>query len=85
MAILKHIQAQVVVNDSVAIEYDDPDPGHDPRKAMAKYIEAISDAKFKIKLRTKSAYKHNSGSLTYIVYVDGDMPPGRSCRLNEGD
>lgn len=69
MAILKQVQAEIIVNDNVLTKYDDIDSNHYEKTTTAKYIEAISEATFEINLSTKKGFRFKDYS--YTIHADG--------------
>ncbi|KAH7125266.1 hypothetical protein B0J11DRAFT_486692 [Dendryphion nanum] len=73
MAILPEcpgLEVQIIVNDSPAKEYDDED-ADDPPKTITKYIEAVSDAKFKIQYIFTNRFSCKHG-VEVAFFVDGN-------------
>ena len=71
MAILKNIKVAITVNGQELKEYDDEDVTNDDQNSVSKYVEATSDAEFKIIASASSQYHFTSDALQMSIYLDG--------------
>ena len=74
MAILKSIEASVVIDGKALTEYDDedtPDESSDHTSEVSKYIEAVSDAEFSISITVPKSYKIEANALCFDLSLDG--------------
>ena len=74
MAILKGIEASVIVDGKALTEYDDedtPDESSDHTGEVSKYIEAVSDAEFSIGFTVPKSYKFEANALSFKLNLDG--------------
>ena len=71
MAILKDIKVAIVINGQELKEYDDEDVDNDDQNSVSKYVEAISDAEFRIITSAPSWYQFTSDAVRMKIYVDG--------------
>lgn len=77
MAILKDITCHVFVNDKPAQEYDDELDGYQGESEITKFIESVSEARFKINLTIPLSIDIPSGGLSFNLYIDGQPITGR--------
>ena len=74
MAILKGIEASVVIDGKALTEYDDedtPDESFDHTSEVSKYIEAVSDAEFSIDYTVPRSYNFVGNALSFKCSLDG--------------
>lgn len=79
MAILKGIACHVLVNDTPVQEYDDELDGYQGESHITKFIESVSEARFKIKLTMPLSIPISipSDSFSVNLYIDGKSITGR--------
>ena len=77
MAILKKVKVEILVDGNIATEYENTGSNHNRSKECVKYIEAVSDATFEVKMCCVEGYKIEGDSLTFYVYVDGEYAAGQ--------
>lgn len=71
MAILKDIEVAIMINGQELREYDDEDVGNDDQNSLSKYVEATSDAEFKIISSAPRWYQFTSDAVRMEIYMDG--------------
>ena len=71
MAILKDIKVAIMINGQELKEYDDEDVGNDDENSVSKYVEATSDAEFKIMTSAPRWYQFTSDAVRMNIYMDG--------------
>lgn len=74
MAILKGIEASVVIDGKALTEYDDEDTlgeSSDHTSEVSKYIEAVSGAKFSISITVPKSYNFVKDAITFRLSLDG--------------
>lgn len=77
MAILKDIACHVLVNDTPVQEYDDELDGYQGESQITKFIESVSEARFKINLTIPLSIPIPSDGLSVSLYIDGKSVTGR--------
>lgn len=77
MAILKGITCDVLVNDKPVQEYDDELDGYQGESHITKFIESVSEARFKINLTIPLSIDIPSDGLSSNLYIDGQSVTGR--------
>lgn len=77
MAILKGIACHVLVNDEPVQEYDDELDGYQGESHITKFIESVSEARFKINLTVPLSIDIPSDGLSFNLYIDGQYVTGR--------
>ena len=77
MAILKGLEAAVVVNGHELIEYED-DGSDEPgaSNTVTKYVEAVSGAEFEVILSCMPSFTPYCPSVSFAVSVDGERVNG---------
>ena len=86
MAILKGIKASVVINGKALTEYDDEDildESSDHTSEVSKYIEAVSDAEFGIRITVPRSYNFTGNALALRISLDGVKVRTYVCRKAE--
>lgn len=76
MAILKGITCHVLVNDIPVQEYDDELDGYQGESHITKFIESVSEARFKVNL-TIPLSDIPSDELSFNLYIDGQYVTGK--------
>ena len=71
MAILKDIKVAIKINGRELKEYDDEDVGNDDENSVSKYVEATSDAEFKIISSAPRRYQFTSDAVQMDIFMDG--------------
>lgn len=77
MAILKDIACRVLVNDKPVQEYDDELEGYQGDSHITKFIESVSEARFKINLTIPLSIPIPSDGLSANLFIDGKFVTGR--------
>lgn len=77
MAILKDIVCHVLVDDKPVQEYDDELEGYQGESHITKFIESVSEARFKINLTVPLSIDIPSDGLSAHLYIDGQSVTGR--------
>lgn len=77
MAILKDIACRVLVKDEPVLEYDDELDGYQGDSHITKFIETISEARFKINLTIPLLIPIPSDGLSFSLFTDGKFVTGR--------
>lgn len=77
MAILKGISCHVLVNDIPVQEYDDELDGYQGDSHITKFIESISEARFKVHLKLAHSKDIPSNDLSFNLYIDGQYVTGK--------
>ncbi len=83
MAILKGIEASVIIDGKALTEYDDEDTideSSDHTSEVSKYIEAVSDAEFSISITVPKTYKFGANALAFKLSIDGVSVTTELCR-----
>ena len=83
MAILKGIEASIIIGGKALTEYDDEDTGDggsDHTSEVSKYIEAVSGAEFSISITVPKSYKFKANALSFRLILDGVWVKSRFCR-----
>ena len=86
MAIIKGIEASVIIDGRALTEYDDGDAGDggsDHTSKVSKYIEAVSDAEFSISITVPKSYKFEANALCFEPSLDGVRVKGYLCLKSE--
>lgn len=76
MAILKGITCHVLVNDIPVQEYDDELDGYQGESHITKFIESVSEARFKVNLNIP-LMDIPSDDLSFNLYLDGQYITGK--------
>lgn len=79
MAILHRFEATVIVNGNALTEYDlhvDDQDNEQRQNTVVKYIEAVSDTTFSLKLVIKPYHKLDCDLLGWNLYTDGRYANG---------
>lgn len=87
MAILKGITCHVLVNDKPVQEYDDESDGYQGESHITKFIESVSEARFKINLTIPLSIDIPADGLSCNLSIDGQSLTGRfidKARLHSG-
>lgn len=88
MAILKGITCHVLVNDKPVQEYDDELDGYQGESHITKFIESVSEARFKINLTIPLSIDIiPADGLSCTLLIDGQSLAGRhidKARLHSG-
>ena len=71
MVVIHDIEVTVQVDGQNLQEYDDDEDEVATPNEIAKYIQAISNAKFAISIKLLDGFKFASDALVFKVYVDG--------------
>ena len=74
MAILKGVEASVLIDGKALTEYDDEDTrdeNSDPTSQVSKYIEAISGAEFSISVTMPRSYNFVGDAVKFELRLDG--------------
>ena len=74
MAILKGIEASVVIDGKALTEYDDEDALDESSartSELSKYIEAVSDAEFSIGITVHESYSCMGDAVAFNLSLDG--------------
>lgn len=77
MAILKDVACHVLVNDKPVQEYDDELDGYQGESHITKFIESVSEARFKINLAIPLSISLPSDGLSFNLFIDGQPVTGR--------
>ena len=83
MAILKGIEASVIIDGKALTEYDDEDTGDggsDHTSEVSKYIEAVSDAEFSMGITVPESYNFVGHALAFELSLDGIRERVYLCR-----
>ena len=83
MAILKEIQASVIIDGKALTEYDDEDTldeSPDHTSEVSKYIEAVSDAEFGIRITVPRSYNFTGNAIAFELRLDGVWVAGQLLR-----
>ena len=83
MAILKGIEASVIIDGKALTEYDDEDARDeisDYTREVSKYIEAVSDAEFSIGFTVPKSYNFGGDALSFKINLDGVCIRSIVCR-----
>ena len=83
MAILKGIEASVIVDGKALAEYDDEDTldeSPDQTSEVSKYIEAVSGAEFSISITVPRSYNFVGNAIALEPSIDGVCVHNRLCR-----
>jgi len=69
---LPDIEVDILVHGEPLKEYDEPpDVDNGEPKTIVKYIEAVSDSNFEIRLHLNSAYQHRGHGVDADKFMDG--------------
>ena len=85
MAILKDIKVTIIVNGQELKEYDDEDVGNDDQNSVSKYVEATSDAEFKIITSAPRWYQLTSDAVRMDICLDGVYVDNRLLLKDDAD
>lgn len=77
MAILKGITCHVLLNNKPVQEYDDELDGYQGESHITKFIESVSEARFKINLTIPLSIEIPGDGLSCNLFVDGQFLVGR--------
>lgn len=77
MAILKGITCHVLVNHKPVQEYDDELDGYQGESHITKFIESVSEARFKINLTIPLSIDIPADGLACTLFIDGQSLGGR--------
>ena len=83
MAILKGIEAAVIIDGKALTEYDDEDTGDggsDHTSEVSKYIEAVSDGEFSMGITVPKSYNFVGNALSFKLSLDGIRVQTRLCQ-----
>ena len=83
MAILKEIEASVIIDGNALTEYDDEDTldeSSEHTSEVSKYIEAVSGAEFSIGLTVPKSYNFRGDALSFKTSLDGVYVESTFCR-----
>ena len=83
MAILKEIEASVIIDGKALTEYDDEDTrdeNSDPTSEVSKYIEAVSGAEFSISTTVPKSYNFVGNAIAFQLRLDGVWVAGQLLR-----
>ncbi len=83
MAIIDDITVRVLVNDEPAQEYEVESETDAGPNYIAKYIEAVSEARFKIKLEMAPSMLFTSDGLIFELSLDGKRVMKQTCHRRE--
>ncbi|KAI9730149.1 MAG: hypothetical protein M1818_008243 [Claussenomyces sp. TS43310] len=88
MAVLDSIPGIKVCIRVAGEELREYEPKHDrvegplAEKTVIKYIEAVSDAEFDIKISVDKSYKMNCHHITFDIYIDGKAVRSPTCKAS---
>ena len=86
MAILKGIEASVVIDGKALTEYDNEDTIDeifDHTSELSKYIEAVSEAEFGIDITVPQSYNIKADALVFKLSLDGIWVRTLFCRKSK--
>lgn len=73
MAIIDEFTVNIIVNGQPCQEYEvEPERGCGPKK-VTKYIEAISDAPYKISLDMLPSFEFTTSAISFKISIDGQL------------
>ena len=73
MAILEELEVSIIVNESLAPEFEEHGiDSNNPAKSI-KFIEAADDVPFRVRIATRDSMATKATSLLFETYIDGNM------------
>ena len=79
----KGIEVTVQVAGVDLKEYEDEDESsYEDPKTVSKYIEAVSGAKFAVKVRVPKTYKMKGNAVSFHISADGVRGDHRACDMS---